>query len=312
MRARRSSGAAGLDIGSVRPVRPVKSHAGDGARAGAPLAWRFVTGGGIGDTLIICYHGISDSWPSPSAIPVERLERQLCHLLERGYRGTTFSEAVLSRPRGKTVAVTFDDAYRSIGEHALPLLSRLGLPATLFVPTHWVGRDAPMAWKGIDRYVGGAHETELLPLSWAEITLTLGRRLGDRLAHALTPGPDDALRRRAGRRAGGVAGGSSRNGWAGPAARSPTRTAFSMRASSGRPSERATAPVPRSPSASVADGRSSGREWGSTPTIRTPAFERRPRPGAGGSSARGSAKRLLRAPPVPRTGAGSSRADARA
>ncbi len=147
----------------------MSSHAGDGARAGAPLAWRFVTGGGIGDTLIICYHGISDSWPSPSAIPVERLERQLCHLLERGYRGTTFSDAVLARPRGKTVAVTFDDAYRSIGEHAAPLLSRLGLPGTLFVPTQWVGRETPMAWWGIDRYVGGPHETELLPLSWAEI-----------------------------------------------------------------------------------------------------------------------------------------------
>jgi peptidoglycan/xylan/chitin deacetylase (PgdA/CDA1 family) len=65
--------------------------------------------------------------------------------------------------------VTFDDAYRSIGEHALPVLSRLGLPATLFVPTHWVGRDTPMAWRGIDRYVGGAHESELLPLSWTEI-----------------------------------------------------------------------------------------------------------------------------------------------
>jgi peptidoglycan/xylan/chitin deacetylase (PgdA/CDA1 family) len=123
-----------------------------------------------GDTLILCYHGLSERWPSPSAIPVERLERQLSYLLERGYRGTTFSEAVLSRPRGKTVAVTFDDAYRSIGEQGLPLLSRLGLPATLFVPTHWVGRDTPMAWKNIDRWVGSAHENELLPLSWAEIT----------------------------------------------------------------------------------------------------------------------------------------------
>jgi peptidoglycan/xylan/chitin deacetylase (PgdA/CDA1 family) len=44
------------------------------------------------------------------------------------------------------------------------------MPATLFVPTEWVGRDTPMAWKRIDRWVGGPHERELLPLSWAEIT----------------------------------------------------------------------------------------------------------------------------------------------
>jgi peptidoglycan/xylan/chitin deacetylase (PgdA/CDA1 family) len=121
------------------------------------------------DTLILCYHGISDSWPSPSAIPVERLEEQLRYLLERGYRGTTFSEAVLSRPGGRTVAVTFDDAYHSIAEQAAPLLSRLGLRATLFVPTGWVDRQTPMAWKGIDRYVGGPHEAELQPMSWSQI-----------------------------------------------------------------------------------------------------------------------------------------------
>lgn len=124
----------------------------------------------IDDVLILGYHGLSESWPSPSAIPVKRLEGQLRYLLERGYRGTTFSEAVLTPPRGKTVAVTFDDAYRSIAEQALPLLSSLGLPATLFVPTLWVGRSAPMGWRGIDRYIGGSHETELLPMSWAEIS----------------------------------------------------------------------------------------------------------------------------------------------
>jgi peptidoglycan/xylan/chitin deacetylase (PgdA/CDA1 family) len=118
-------------------------------------------------------------------------------VLERGYRGTTFSEAVLSRPRGKTVAVTFDDAYRSIGEQALPLLSRLGLPATLFVPTHWVGRDAPMAWEGMEHYVGGPHESELLPLSWKEITAlsNAGWEIGShtRSHPDLTTLGDDAL-----------------------------------------------------------------------------------------------------------------------
>ena len=76
---------------------------------------------------------------------------------------------MLSPPRGKTVAVTFDDAFRSIGEQAAPILSRLGLPGTLFVPTRWVDRDTPIAWKGLEHYVGGPHEAELLPMSWAEI-----------------------------------------------------------------------------------------------------------------------------------------------
>ena len=54
-------------------------------------------------------------------------ERQLELLLRRGYQGATFHDAV-TRPRaGKTVAVTFDDAYLSVLELALPILDRLGV-----------------------------------------------------------------------------------------------------------------------------------------------------------------------------------------
>ncbi len=35
----------------------------------------------------------------------------------------------------RSVMVTFDDAYRGFAEHAWPVLKRLGLPVTLFVPT---------------------------------------------------------------------------------------------------------------------------------------------------------------------------------
>lgn len=37
------------------------------------------------------------------------------------------------------VAITFDDAFRSVAEHALPTLERLGLRTTIFVPTGHMG-----------------------------------------------------------------------------------------------------------------------------------------------------------------------------
>ena len=41
--------------------------------------------------------------------------------------------------RGRGVAVTFDDAYRSFFEVALPVLERKGIPVTLFVPSGRLG-----------------------------------------------------------------------------------------------------------------------------------------------------------------------------
>ncbi|MGI9020594.1 MAG: polysaccharide deacetylase family protein [Solirubrobacterales bacterium] len=37
------------------------------------------------------------------------------------------------------VAITFDDAYEGLLTEAVPVLRRLGLPATVFVPTAWIG-----------------------------------------------------------------------------------------------------------------------------------------------------------------------------
>lgn len=119
--------------------------------------------------VVLCYHGISDMWPSPTAVPPALFALQLERFLEEGYVGATFTRAVLDPPAARTVAVTFDDGYRSILEHAVPVLERLGLPGTLFVPTDRLGRGEPLAWPTLDAWLGTEHEPELSPMSWPEI-----------------------------------------------------------------------------------------------------------------------------------------------
>jgi peptidoglycan/xylan/chitin deacetylase (PgdA/CDA1 family) len=89
--------------------------------------------------------------------------------VRRGYVGATFEQAVADPPGPRTVAITFDDAYRSVFELALPIMRRLGLPGSVYVPTDWPGRPAPMSWDGIDQWVGGPHEHELACLAWDEL-----------------------------------------------------------------------------------------------------------------------------------------------
>jgi peptidoglycan/xylan/chitin deacetylase (PgdA/CDA1 family) len=123
----------------------------------------------VSDVLVLCYHAVSPSWPSGLSISPEALERQLAGLVDKGYRGATFNQAVLDPPASRTLAITFDDAYRSVHELARPVLARLGLPGTVFVPTAFAGTEAPMAWPGIDQWLGTEHERELIPMSWEEL-----------------------------------------------------------------------------------------------------------------------------------------------
>jgi peptidoglycan/xylan/chitin deacetylase (PgdA/CDA1 family) len=119
--------------------------------------------------VVLCYHAVSEEWPAQMAVTPARFEQQLRSLVDRGYEGATFTEAVLSPPHRRTLAVTFDDGFRSVLELAFPVLDRLGLPATLFVPTDLVGSDRPMSWAGLGGWLAGAHAAELLPLDWDEL-----------------------------------------------------------------------------------------------------------------------------------------------
>lgn len=147
------------------------------------------------DVLVLCYHAVSQSWPSPLAVRPAQIEEQLEFLLGRGYRPTTFSEAVIAPPARRTLAVTFDDAFRSVIEEGAPILARLEVPATVFVPTGWVGGAGPMAWPGIDGWLDGPYEQELASLSWSQLRslAEAGWEIGSHtISHPPLPEVDDA------------------------------------------------------------------------------------------------------------------------
>ena len=123
----------------------------------------------MSDVLVLCYHAVSTTWSASLSVTPDRLDWQLRTLLRRGYRATTFFEAVTRPPGPRTLAVTFDDAYRSVREIAFPLLSSLGVPATVFVPTRFPDSPAPMAWPGIEHWLGGPHEGELRCMTWEDL-----------------------------------------------------------------------------------------------------------------------------------------------
>jgi peptidoglycan/xylan/chitin deacetylase (PgdA/CDA1 family) len=97
---------------------------------------------------VIVYHAVG---PCPRSVDRENLfvsadsfARQMAYLSRR--RAVIPLEALVrgelpaDRP---AVAITFDDAFRSVLTTAGPILRRHGFPSTVFVPTGWLGRRGP-------------------------------------------------------------------------------------------------------------------------------------------------------------------------
>lgn len=124
--------------------------------------------------LVLCYHAVSERWPAALSLTPTRLEAQLRWLARRGYRGVRFSDAVAEPGAGQLV-VSFDDAFMSVFELALPILDELGFPGTLFVPTDYIGTGQPLAWAGTEEWLQSKHSEELTPMGWREIELLAGR-----------------------------------------------------------------------------------------------------------------------------------------
>lgn len=92
---------------------------------------------------ILAYHAVEEG-PGPLCLPPAVVARQLDALLEAGCVALTVSEvadhiAVGRQLPTRSVALTFDDGYRSVHETALPLLAERGLRATVYPVTAELG-----------------------------------------------------------------------------------------------------------------------------------------------------------------------------
>jgi len=108
---------------------------------------------------ILCYHAVEPDWRSPLALSPASFLRH-CDWLARRRQVVDCAEALqlVDRSGGLArglAALTFDDGYAGIYEHAFPILARFKLPATVFLvaqtlapegrPIDWVDTPPPAA-----------------------------------------------------------------------------------------------------------------------------------------------------------------------
>lgn len=101
--------------------------------------------------VILGYHGVArcarKDDPFLLSIAPEKFRLQLEMMRDAGFRFVTVAElvraAVGGTPPPGLAAVTFDDAMRSTLTTGLPILQELGIRASLYVPTDWLGGTNP-------------------------------------------------------------------------------------------------------------------------------------------------------------------------
>ncbi len=103
--------------------------------------------------LILSYHRVTPDFERDAReglasllVSVDGLRRQL-ELVGRTREFVTLAAArrILAEPprpeASDVAAVTFDDGYAEVAEHAYPVLAAMGIPATVFVPTGYLGTE---------------------------------------------------------------------------------------------------------------------------------------------------------------------------
>ena len=94
---------------------------------------------------ILMYHSIGDNGVL-FTVTKKDLEKQLIFLKNKKYNVIRLADLVgklrnKEKIPTKTIVLTFDDAYRDNYINAFPLLKKYNLPATIFIPTAYAGKE---------------------------------------------------------------------------------------------------------------------------------------------------------------------------
>ena len=128
---------------------------------------------------ILCYHRIekppSGAEQNTNFVTPRGFAEQLALLRRAGYHGVTVRDIVAWQHGARTlpsrcIAITFDDAYESVTEHAIPTLDALSWPCTIFAVSSEIG--------GWNRWDTDAPPARLMTGSTLQTLVSRGHEIG--------------------------------------------------------------------------------------------------------------------------------------
>lgn len=101
--------------------------------------------------VVIQYHHVDSSTPASTSVSPEVFAQHMAYLASNGFQVWPLPRLIKALkdakplPR-KVISITFDDGYKSVYTHALPVMQKYHFPFTVFVNPHLVGGAGYMNW----------------------------------------------------------------------------------------------------------------------------------------------------------------------
>ena len=127
--------------------------------------------------LILEYHRVNDDTAGKDdySLSREQFQEQLNYFQANGYNTISLMEFIRAQKYGeelpdKPIILTFDDGYEDNYTNMMPMVKNMGMKATMFMPTNFVGKEGYVSWQQLkqmqeDGIEIGSHTANHLPLS---------------------------------------------------------------------------------------------------------------------------------------------------
>lgn len=103
------------------------------------------------EAVVVAFHRVRNDADLSDSLTIDsRTFESYCQFFKRFFNVVPLAELVETlharRAPHRALAITFDDGYRDNFQYAAPILERLGLPATFFVVSRWIGTSVVPFW----------------------------------------------------------------------------------------------------------------------------------------------------------------------
>lgn len=127
--------------------------------------------------LIFEYHRVNDdtAGKDPYSLSRSEFQSELNYFKDNGYNTISLMDFIRAQKYGEPlpenpVILTFDDGYEDNYTNMMPMVQAMGMKATMFMPTNYIGKKGYVSWdqlrqmqqKGIEI---GSHTANHLPLT---------------------------------------------------------------------------------------------------------------------------------------------------